>query len=181
MTAHVMHPMASPDGYPALVPNAGFRPLSYYTLSLWSWRDAIKAVFKDRVDTISQYDTVVRRPSFDIRLPSVVSRKSDIKPSRTPAFIRFNVFPRDRFACQDCNMREEPTFDRVIPRSKGGLTTWSSADAAGAILFQLYQDLRRNTYRATASCNVIRRNVAEMTRWLSARPTVGWRMIEEGA
>ena len=25
--------------------NADFRPLSYYPLSLWSWQDAIKAVF----------------------------------------------------------------------------------------------------------------------------------------
>ena len=30
---------------PALVLNADYRPLSYYPLSLWSWQDAIKAVF----------------------------------------------------------------------------------------------------------------------------------------
>src|SRR4029079_19625388 len=35
----------SPNGFPALVLNADFRPLSYYPLSLWSWQDAIKAVF----------------------------------------------------------------------------------------------------------------------------------------
>ncbi|GIS05340.1 MAG: hypothetical protein CM15mP109_00960 [Candidatus Dadabacteria bacterium] len=34
-----------PDSCPALVLNADFRPLSYYPLSLWSWQDAIKAVF----------------------------------------------------------------------------------------------------------------------------------------
>ncbi len=67
-----MHPMASPDGCPALVLNADFRPLSYYPLSLWSWQDAIKAVFMDRVNIVSEYDTVVRSPSFDMRLPSVV-------------------------------------------------------------------------------------------------------------
>src|SRR5262249_47817457 len=32
----------SPNGFPALVLNADFRPLSYYPLSLWSWQDAIK-------------------------------------------------------------------------------------------------------------------------------------------
>jgi 5-methylcytosine-specific restriction endonuclease McrA len=87
--------MASPDGCPALVLNADFRPLSYYPLSLWSWQDAIKAVFMDRVNIVSEYDTIVRSPSFDMRLPSVVSLKSYIKPSRTPAFTRFNVFLRD--------------------------------------------------------------------------------------
>ena len=104
MTAHVMHPMASPDGCPALVLNADFRPLSYYPLSLWSWQDAIKAVFMDRVNIVSEYDTVVRSPSFDMRLPSVVSLKTYIKPSRTPAFTRFNVFLRDRFSCQYCGV-----------------------------------------------------------------------------
>ena len=34
---------------PALVLNADHRPLSYYTLSLWSWQDTIKAVFLERV------------------------------------------------------------------------------------------------------------------------------------
>ena len=51
-------------------------------------------------------------------------------PSRSPAFTRFNVFLRDRFACQYCGAREELTFDHVIPRSKGGLTTWGNVVAA---------------------------------------------------
>ena len=42
----------SPNGFPALVLNADFRPLSYYPLSLWSWQDAIKAVFLDRVNIV---------------------------------------------------------------------------------------------------------------------------------
>ena len=130
MTVHVPHPMASPDGCPALVLNADFRPLSYYPLSLWGWQDTIKAVFMDRVNIVSEYDTIVRSPSFDMRLPSVVSLKSYIKPSRTPAFTRFNVFLRDRFACQYCGARDELTFDHVIPRSRGGLTTWENVVAA---------------------------------------------------
>ena len=37
---------ATLDHCSALVLNADFRPLSYFPLSLWSWREAIKAVFK---------------------------------------------------------------------------------------------------------------------------------------
>jgi hypothetical protein len=40
--------------YPSLVLNADFRPLSYFPLSLWSWQDAIKAVYSDRVTTIAE-------------------------------------------------------------------------------------------------------------------------------
>jgi len=85
---------------PALVLNADFRPLSYFPLSLFSWQDAIKAVVTDRVNVISEYDTVVRSPSFELRLPSVISLKEYVPRLRKPAFTRFNVFLRDRFACQ---------------------------------------------------------------------------------
>src|SRR5689334_24251026 len=97
LNAHV-----SQGGWPVLVLNADFRPLSYYPLSLWSWQDTIKAVFLDRVNIVSEYDRVVRSPSFEFRLPSVVSLKTYVKPSRTPASTRFNVFLRDRFTFQYC-------------------------------------------------------------------------------
>jgi 5-methylcytosine-specific restriction endonuclease McrA len=113
-----------------LVLNADFRPLSYYPLSLWCWQDAIKAVFMERVNIVSEYDRTVRSPSFEMRLPSVVSLKSYVKPSRHPAFTRFNVFLRDRFTCQYCGSRDDLTFDHLIPRSKGGTTTWENVVAA---------------------------------------------------
>ncbi|MEO0674629.1 MAG: HNH endonuclease, partial [Pseudomonadota bacterium] len=61
-----------------------------------------------------------------------VSLKSYISHSRTPAFTRFNVFLRDSFSCQYCGSTERDmlTFDHVIPRSKGGKTTWTNIVAA---------------------------------------------------
>ncbi len=85
----------SADGLPALVLNADYRPLSYYPLSLWSWQDAIKAVFLDRVNIVAEYEQAVSSPTFSMRLPSVVSLKAYVKPMRHPAFTRFNVFLRD--------------------------------------------------------------------------------------
>ena len=124
MNAHV-----SPNGWPALVLNADFRPLSYYPLSLWCWQDTIKAVFLDRVNIIAHYDKAVHSPSLEIKLPSVVSLKTFVKPSTNPAFTRFNVFLRDRFACQYCGSGEDLTFDHLLPRSRGGHTTWSNVPA----------------------------------------------------
>ena len=115
---------------PALVLNADYRPLSYYPLSLWSWQDTIKAVFLDRVNIVSEYDTKIRSPSFSMRLPSVVSLKTYVKPTRSPAFTRFNVFLRDRFQCQYCSDRDDLTFDHLIPRSRGGQTTWENVVTA---------------------------------------------------
>jgi 5-methylcytosine-specific restriction endonuclease McrA len=106
--------------------NADYRPLSYYPLSLWSWQDAVKAVFMERVDVVQNYDVEIRSPRLRMRLPSVVSLKTYVKPSRQPAFTRFNVFLRDRFQCQYCGSHEDLTFDHLIPRSRGGQTTWEN-------------------------------------------------------
>jgi 5-methylcytosine-specific restriction endonuclease McrA len=126
----VYNEAAALEACPALVLNADYRPLSYYPLSLWSWQDAIKAVFLERVNIVSEYDRIVRSPSFEFKLPSVVSLKTYVKPSRTPAFTRFNVFLRDRFTCQYCGAHDDLTFDHVTPRSKGGHTTWDNVVAA---------------------------------------------------
>jgi len=118
---------------PALVLNADFRPLSYFPLSLWSWQDAVKAVFLDRVNIISEYEHEVHSPSFAMRVPSVIALKNYIPLSRRPAFTRFNVFLRDRFVCQYCagpRPAAELTFDHVVPRSRGGRTTWDNVVTA---------------------------------------------------
>jgi 5-methylcytosine-specific restriction endonuclease McrA len=119
--------------YPALVLNADFRPLSYFPLSVWSWQDAVKAVFMDRVSVLSEYETLVHSPSMAMRLPSVIALKEYIPAARRPAFTRFNVFLRDRFECQYCGdgfPTQELTFDHVMPRSKGGRTTWENVVTA---------------------------------------------------
>ena len=123
----------SAETFPALVLNADFRPLSYFPLSLWSWQDSVKAVFRDRVNIVAEYERVVRSPSFEMRLPSVISLKEYVHLDRRPAFTRFNVFLRDRFVCQYCGddyPSEELTFDHVIPRSRGGRTTWANVVTA---------------------------------------------------
>lgn len=123
----------SADGFPALVLNADFRPLSYFPLSLWSWQDSVKAVFLDRVNIISEYDREVHSPSLKMKLPSVISLKQYIHLDRRPAFTRFNVFLRDSFTCQYCTRQfpsEDLTFDHIVPRSRGGRTTWTNVVTA---------------------------------------------------
>ncbi len=115
--------------HPALVLNADFRPMSYFPLSLLSWQDAVQAVFTGRVAVVAEYDAWARSPSTRIRLPSVVALRKYQRPPRRVAFTRFNVFLRDRFTCQYC-VKVLPasalTFEHVLPRSRGGITTWSN-------------------------------------------------------
>ena len=85
------------DNCPALVLNADFRPLSYFPLSIWSWQDAVKAVFLDRVNIVDHYDTYVHSPSFEMRLPSTAASWT-LAPSRR-AFSA-NVTSRMAFATE---------------------------------------------------------------------------------
>lgn len=124
-----MEAMTSLEQCPALVLNADYRPLSYFPLSLWPWQEAVKAMFRDSVTVISEYDRVVRSPSFEFRLPSVLVLKEYVPAVRRPAFTRFNVFLRDEWHCQYCGERHRTndlTFDHVIPKSRGGRTSWTN-------------------------------------------------------
>jgi len=116
--------------FPALVLNADYRPLSYYPLSLWPWQEAVKAAWLERVEIVSEYQEVVRSPSTEIRIPSVVVLKDYVKPQKQVAFTRFNLFLRDAFCCQYCGAKGDLTFDHVVPRAAGGVTSWENVVAA---------------------------------------------------
>jgi len=116
--------------YPCLILNADYQPLSYFPLSLWSWQDAVKAVFLDRVNVVDQYEQTVRSANFEMEIPSVVALKDYIAQNRSPAFTRFNLFLRDGFECVYCHSPDELTFDHLIPRRLGGKTTWQNIVAA---------------------------------------------------
>ena len=81
-----------PSGWPALVLNADYRPLSYYPLSLWPWQEVIKAVFLERVDVVSEYDQVVHSPSFEMRLPSVGLAEDYVAQDRRRPSTEFHLF-----------------------------------------------------------------------------------------
>jgi hypothetical protein len=87
---------------PALVLNADYRPLSYYPLSLWSWQDAVRAIFRESVVVVSEYERIVRSPTKELRLPSVLALKEFVPAAHHPAFTRYNVFLRDEWQCQYC-------------------------------------------------------------------------------
>ncbi len=116
--------------YPCLVLNADYQPLSYFPLSLWSWQDAIKAVYQDRVNVVDHYDQIVRSTRQHMQIPSVIALREFVTRSREPAFTRFNLFLRDGFACAYCGSETELTFDHVVPRRLGGQTNWENIVAA---------------------------------------------------
>ena len=68
--------------------------------------------------------------SWKIRVPRViVLLLFDRLPKKEVKFTRHNVFERDNNTCQYCGKvfeRQELNLDHVLPRDKGGLTTWEN-------------------------------------------------------
>ncbi len=111
-----------------LVLNADMQPLSWGPLSVWSWQDALVAVLQKRVHEICTYDFEIRSASQSFRIPSVIALKTFQRRHRV-SFTRYHVFLRDRMRCQYCGNTfpaKDLTFDHVIPRSRGGRTSWDN-------------------------------------------------------
>jgi 5-methylcytosine-specific restriction endonuclease McrA len=86
--------------------------------------------FMGKVEIIEEYDHQIRSVSFAIRAPAVVRLLSYTKRFKSaPPLSRANIFARDNFQCQYCSIElrsAEATLDHVMPRSKGGVTSWTN-------------------------------------------------------
>ena len=122
------------ESAPCLVLNADYTPLSFMPLSLWDWKDSLRAVFSDKAIVVSTYNLEIRSVSMKVRVPSVIAlRRYHALPDNTPAMSRRNIYIRDNFKCQYCMKQfsaKDLTLDHVVPRSKGGRLTWTNTVAA---------------------------------------------------
>ena len=79
---------------------------------------------------------VIRAVSFKFRLPEVIVLQTyDSIPCKEVPFSRRNIYRRDNYTCQYCGKRfhaEDLTIDHVIPKSRGGKTTWENCVLACA-------------------------------------------------
>ena len=79
---------------------------------------------------IGAEDDIVRTAKLALKVPRVVVLQTYDKMPRTQArFSRQNIYLRDNFTCQYCAKkfaRQQLNLDHVIPRSKGGRTSWEN-------------------------------------------------------
>ncbi len=82
------------SGFPALVLNADFRPLSYYPLSLWPWQEVVKAVFLERVDVVAGLELGLRDDLNASEMTEVVHAAR----GNVPLVVRLPIDKAERFA-----------------------------------------------------------------------------------
>ena len=94
------------------------------------WKKAITMSFTGKVEVVETYDEVIRSVSRAFDMPAVVRLTRPIRRGRAKVrFSRLHVLLRDEHRCQYCGGRfdaRDLTLDHVVPRSRGGTTTWTN-------------------------------------------------------
>jgi 5-methylcytosine-specific restriction endonuclease McrA len=94
----------------------------YSTYSFHEWCDFSEQYGADGSE--------VRTISFRIRVPRIILLLFfDRLPNKEVKFTRHNVFERDKNTCQYCGHkfdRKDLNIDHVVPRHRGGVTTWTN-------------------------------------------------------
>ncbi len=96
----------------------------FRTFSFTQWRDFSASNPHD------DHRETVRTVSLRLRVPRVILLMVfDRLPKKEVKFTRHNIFERDRNTCQYCNRtleRRDLNLDHVVPRDRGGPTTWEN-------------------------------------------------------
>ncbi|MCL6480293.1 MAG: HNH endonuclease [Firmicutes bacterium] len=116
---------SSPLQEPVLVLNATFEPINVTAV-----RRALVLLLKGVAQAEEHNHAEIRSANTSMRVPSVIRLLTYRRiPQQTRALSRKNILLRDRNTCQFCGRTlpsSELTLDHVIPRSRGGLSTWEN-------------------------------------------------------
>lgn len=87
-----------------------------------------------RVEAKKAHDDWIRAVNFEIQVPRIVRlTRFDRQHCTTLRLNRRNLFARDDHRCQYCGMAlpaSQLSLDHVMPRSRGGETTWENVVAS---------------------------------------------------
>jgi 5-methylcytosine-specific restriction endonuclease McrA len=121
-TAHLL-------GAPVLVLNSSYEPIH-----VCAAKRALILLFKGIAQPEVVTASLLHSASMAINVPSVIRLLEYRRiPCQTRSLSRKNILARDRYTCQYCNRgcaMAELTLDHVLPRSRGGASSWENLVAA---------------------------------------------------
>lgn len=131
---------------PCLVLNRNWQPVTFLPVqtaivnvmrdmaSVLDVEDYLLLTFEEWVELGRDTGRAIRTPSRTISAPEViVLKKYGERPPRKVVFNRPNLGKRDAFTCQYCGVTlasDDLTIEHVLPRSRGGPTSWENCVAA---------------------------------------------------
>jgi 5-methylcytosine-specific restriction endonuclease McrA len=122
--------------------------MDYTFLGVCDWKDAVCAVYSNKVFVEESYESKVRSTSMEMQVPAVIRLRKYVRvlyeKVSTISYTKKNVHLRDAYICQYCSTRckkDEVTIDHIVPESRGGKDTWE------------------NTVTCCKSCNLLKANM----------------------
>jgi 5-methylcytosine-specific restriction endonuclease McrA len=110
---------------PVLVLNASYEPINICAV-----KRAVVLVIKGKANMEAQCDKTLYSPTVQLNIPAVIRLTYFVKiPFRIRPFSKKNLFLRDQYTCQYCGNdyeANELTLDHVVPRSRGGESSWEN-------------------------------------------------------
>lgn len=143
--------------------NASFEPLTMVPV-----RRALRLVIEGKAEIVeAEANDVVRSERLTLPKPAIIRL---VKFVHVPRRFRRQVtntflFARDSYRCQYCAMTcgvDELTYDHVVPRSKGGKTTWEN------IVSACYVCNRKKANRTPAEAGMKLLSVPKRPTWMPA-------------
>lgn len=113
-----------------LVLNATYEPINVCTV-----RRAVVLLLKEKAEMIEHAEWQLHSATSTLDRPLVIRLVSYVRVPRDThrrKITRRAVFARDDWTCQYCGSRTNLTVDHVVPRSKGGPSTWENIVASCA-------------------------------------------------
>src|SRR5271154_1827162 len=113
-----------------LVLNATFEPINVCTV-----RRAVVLLLKEKAEMIERGEWQLHSANATMARPMVIRLVTYVRIPRDThrrKITRRAVFARDDWTCQYCGARSQLTVDHVVPRSKGGSSTWDNIVASCA-------------------------------------------------
>lgn len=132
----------------------------YETFGFNEWVEASQAIVEDP-------KRFIRSVKFKMRVPSIVLLVAfDRLPERQVKFSRQNIYARDSYCCQYCNSKRGKnnnlrlTIDHVVPRSKGGKSTWDN------VVCCCYRCNQKKRDRTPREAGMVLLKIPKKPRWM---------------
>lgn len=105
--------------------------------SFCSWQNAVKLIWEGRATVVKEDEggRELHAVSMTMGMPRVIVVRNawQRRKRQSVPFSRRNILIRDEHSCQYCGHEltlSEFTLDHVVPRSKGGISSWLNLVAA---------------------------------------------------
>jgi 5-methylcytosine-specific restriction endonuclease McrA len=101
---------------------------TYEPVNVCSTRRAVVLLLKEKAEVIEEGKDLIRSERAALVMPLVIRLRSyaRVPQANNRRLSRRAILARDGFRCQYCGSTRHLTIDHVVPRSRGGPTSWDN-------------------------------------------------------